>query len=74
MSAQRERSRAAAGSSGVETGDAADTARSVLAEHGPTVFVGREVASVRATVLAVTDEGVLSRPDTLLRRIRWPDG
>jgi alanyl-tRNA synthetase len=58
MAAQRERSRSAAGNSGVETGDAADLARWVLAEHGPTDFVGREVASTQATVLAVTSDSI----------------
>ena len=74
MAAQRERSRAAAGSSGVATGDAADLARSVLAEHGPTDFVGREVASTQATVLAVTGGEHLSRPHAVLRRVRWSGG
>lgn len=58
MAAQRERSRAASGDRGVDTGDEAELARSVLAEHGPTEFVGREVTRSAATVLAVTDEGL----------------
>ena len=55
MAAQRERSRAAGGPSGVATDETAERARSVLAEHGPTEFVGREVDRAEATVLAVGD-------------------
>ncbi len=58
MEAQRQRSRSAAGPSGVETGADAELARSVLAGSGPTEFVGREVSTVQATVLAVGEDSV----------------
>ncbi|HEX7135887.1 MAG TPA: alanine--tRNA ligase, partial [Iamia sp.] len=47
---------------GVEMGDAQATYQRLLAEHGPTVFTGRDEESTQATVLAVvaTDtEGVV---------------
>ncbi|MCP4434944.1 MAG: alanine--tRNA ligase [Actinomycetia bacterium] len=53
MREQRERSRAAGRKTGVEAGEDAELARSVLAQSGPTRFTGREESSTEATVLAI---------------------
>ena len=55
MADQRERSRAAGKKTGVDAGDEAGTARSVLAEHGPTRFTGRDEHVTQATVVALGD-------------------
>jgi alanyl-tRNA synthetase len=58
MADQRDRSRAAAKKTGVAAGEEADAERAVLAEHGPTDFVGRTESTTQATVLAVVGAGV----------------
>ncbi|UDY36178.1 alanine--tRNA ligase [Dermatobacter hominis] len=58
MAAQRERSRAAGKRTGVAAGESADAERALLAEHGPTVFTGREEETTSATVLAVIGDGL----------------
>ena len=58
MADQRDRSRAAAKKTGVAAGEEADAERAVLAEHGPTEFVGRTESTTQATVLAVVGDGV----------------
>ena len=58
MADQRDRSRAAAKKTGVAAGEEADAERAVLAEHGPTDFVGRTESTTQATVLAVVGDGV----------------
>jgi alanyl-tRNA synthetase len=58
MADQRDRSRAAAKKTGVAAGEEADAERAVLAEHGPTDFVGRTESTTQATVLAVVSDGV----------------
>jgi len=59
MEDQRERSRAATRKGIVATGSAVEVERAVLADHGPTEFVGREQLDCTATVLAVIDDVVL---------------
>jgi alanyl-tRNA synthetase len=58
MAEQRERSRAAGRRTGVAAGGQADAERAVLAEHGPTVFTGRDEDTSTATVLAVVGDAV----------------
>ncbi len=58
MADQRERSRAAGRRTGVETGEDAELARAVLADHGPTVFTGRDEATTTAKVLVVTGDSI----------------
>ena len=53
MAEQRERARAGGKKGGLAVGDEADAFQAVLDQHGTTEFVGREVFSVDATVLAV---------------------
>jgi alanyl-tRNA synthetase len=58
MDEQRERSRASGRRTGVAHGDEVEAVRALLAEHGPTVFTGREEDTSTATVLAVMGDGV----------------
>ena len=58
MAQQRERSRAGSRKGSVAHGDEADAERALLAESGPTEFVGRELLEGPATVLAVIGDGV----------------
>ncbi|MFV0316310.1 MAG: alanine--tRNA ligase [Microthrixaceae bacterium] len=58
MAAQRQRSKAAGRSTGVDVGEESEVAREVLAEFGPTRFVGRETDSTEATVLRVTSDAI----------------
>jgi alanyl-tRNA synthetase len=58
MDQQRERSRAAGRRTGVAHGDEIEAVRSLLAEHGPTGFTGRDHDTDTATVLAVIGDGV----------------
>ena len=58
MAAQRERSKAGGRSTGVDAGEEAEQARSVLAAHGPTAFVGRETDSCEATVVHVSGDAI----------------
>jgi alanyl-tRNA synthetase len=53
MADQRERARAGGKKGGLAVGDEADAFQAVLDQHGTTEFVGREVFTVDATVLAV---------------------
>ena len=53
MADQRERSRASGRKGVVATGSEVDAERALLAEYGPTEFVGRDVLECEATVLAV---------------------
>ena len=59
MAEQRERSRAAGKRTGVAAGDEVDAFRSLLAEHGPTGFTGRDELESSATVLAVVGDAVV---------------
>ena len=58
MAEQRDRSRSASRRTGVAAGEEADAERAVLADHGPTEFVGRTESTTSATVLAVVGDGV----------------
>ena len=58
MGQQRDRSRAARRKTGVATGDEVEAERAVLADHGPTVFTGRDEDSSTATVVAVVGDSV----------------
>ncbi len=58
MAHQRERSRAAGRRTGVASGEDIDAVRSVLAQHGATVFTGRDELDTDATVLAVIGDAV----------------
>jgi len=53
MDDQRARARAAGKGGGVATGDEVTRQQALLAEHGPTVFTGRDEYETVATVLAV---------------------
>jgi len=53
MAAQRRRAREAAKTGAVAAGDEADAFAAILAEHGTTEFVGRDVFEVTATVRGV---------------------
>ncbi|MEZ5371674.1 MAG: alanine--tRNA ligase [Microthrixaceae bacterium] len=59
MAQQRARAKAAAKGSSVEVGDEADAYRSLISEHGPTEFVGRETDRSEATVLGVVGNWVV---------------
>ena len=59
MAEQRDRSRAAGRSTGVASGDEVDVLRSLLVEHGPTEFTGRDELESAATVLAVIGDSVV---------------
>jgi alanyl-tRNA synthetase len=58
MDEQRRRARAAAKSGGVATGDEVDEQHRLLAEHGPTVFTGREEYETEATVVGIVGDGL----------------
>ena len=58
MAEQQERSRAAGRRTGVAAGDQADAARALLAEHGPTVFTGRDEEQSSAALLGVVGDSV----------------
>ncbi|QYG93381.1 alanine--tRNA ligase [Iamia sp. SCSIO 61187] len=53
---------------GVELGDAQATFQRIVAEHGPTVFTGRDEESTQATVLAVVDTDADGLVDIILDR------
>ena len=57
MGEQRDRSRAARRRTGVAHGDQVEAERTLLAEHGPTVFTGRDENTSTATVLALIGDG-----------------
>jgi alanyl-tRNA synthetase len=58
MDDQRARARAAGRSGGVATGDEVAQQQQILAEHGPTVFTGRDEYTSTATVLGVVGDDV----------------
>jgi alanyl-tRNA synthetase len=58
MDDQRARARAAGRAGGVATGDEVTQQQQILAEHGPTVFTGRDEYTSTATVLAVIGDDV----------------
>lgn len=58
MAAQRERSRAASRRTGVSADDDAAVEREILAEHGPTEFIGREHDTAEVTVIGVIGDAV----------------
>ncbi len=58
MDDQRARARAAGRTGGVATGDEVTQQQRILAEHGPTVFTGRDEYASTATVLAVIGDDV----------------
>ena len=62
MADQRQRARASSKKGSVAAGDEADAFAAVLAEHGPTTFVGRTVDAAEAAVIGVVPaaEGTLS--------------
>ena len=58
MAEQRERARGARKGGGVDVGDEAAEAQRILAEHGPTVFTGRDENESSATVIGVVGDSV----------------
>jgi alanyl-tRNA synthetase len=58
MDDQRARARAARQAGGVATGDEVAETQRLLAEHGPTVFTGREEYETTATVIGVVGDAV----------------
>lgn len=58
MAEQRERSRAAGKKTGVDAGETADAERELLTSSGTTTFLGRELATVEATVVGIIGEGI----------------
>jgi alanyl-tRNA synthetase len=58
MDEQRQRARAASKAGGVVTGDEVDEQQRLLAEHGPTVFTGRDEYETKATVIGIVGDGL----------------
>ncbi|HEX5366500.1 MAG TPA: alanine--tRNA ligase [Acidimicrobiales bacterium] len=58
MEEQRARARAAARGGGVATGDEATETKRILAQHGPTLFTGREEDEARATIVGIVGDGL----------------
>ncbi|MBN2621911.1 MAG: alanine--tRNA ligase [Acidimicrobiales bacterium] len=58
MDDQRARARAASKAGGVATGDEVDEQQRLLAEHGPTVFTGRDEYETKATVIGIVGDGL----------------
>jgi alanyl-tRNA synthetase len=58
MEEQRRRARAASRSGGVATGDEVAEQQRLLAEHGPTVFTGRDEYETKATVIGIVGDGL----------------
>jgi alanyl-tRNA synthetase len=58
MNAQRERARAASKGGGVATGDEVTELQRILAEHGPTVFTGRDEYETQATIIGIVGDGL----------------
>jgi alanyl-tRNA synthetase len=58
MDEQRARARAAAKGGGVATGDEVAETQRVLAEHGPTVFTGRDEYETQATIVGIVGDGI----------------
>jgi alanyl-tRNA synthetase len=58
MGAQRQRARAASKAGTVATGDDVEQQHRLLAEHGATVFTGRDEYETEATVIGVVGDGI----------------
>jgi alanyl-tRNA synthetase len=58
MEAQRQRARAAATKGGVATGDEVTEQQRLLAEHGSTVFTGRDEYESQATIIGIVGDGI----------------
>jgi alanyl-tRNA synthetase len=58
MDEQRQRARAASRAGGVATGDEVTEQQRLLAEHGPTVFTGRDEYETKATVIGIVGAGL----------------
>ena len=58
MDDQRSRARAGGKSGSVATGDEATAQQRLVAEHGPTIFTGREEYETEATIIAVIGDGL----------------
>jgi alanyl-tRNA synthetase len=58
MEGQRRRARAASRSGGVATGDEVAEQQRLLAEHGPTLFTGRDEYETKATVIGIVGDGL----------------
>jgi alanyl-tRNA synthetase len=58
MDEQRRRARAASKGGGVATGDEVDEQHRLLAEHGATVFTGRQEYETEATIIGIIGDGL----------------
>jgi alanyl-tRNA synthetase len=58
MDDQRRRARAASKSGSVATGDDVDEQQRLLAEHGPTIFTGRDEYEAKATIIGIVGDGL----------------
>jgi alanyl-tRNA synthetase len=58
MDDQRQRARASARAGAVATGDEVTEQQRLLAEHGPTVFTGRDEYETKATVIGIVGDGL----------------
>jgi alanyl-tRNA synthetase len=58
MDDQRQRARAASKAGAVATGDEATEQQRLLAEHGPTVFTGRDEYETQATIIGIVGDGL----------------
>ena len=58
MDGQRARARAAARGGGVATGDEVTQTQRILAEHGPTIFTGRDEYETAATIVGIVGDGL----------------
>jgi alanyl-tRNA synthetase len=58
MADQRQRARAASRSGGVATGDEVTEQQRLLAEHGPTIFTGRDEYETQATIIGIVGDGL----------------
>jgi alanyl-tRNA synthetase len=58
MDDQRQRARAHSKAGGLATGDEVAEQQRLLAEHGPTVFTGREEYETEATIIGIVGDGL----------------
>jgi alanyl-tRNA synthetase len=58
MEEQRRRARAASKAGSVATGDEVTEQQRILAEHGPTVFTGRDEYESQATIVGIVGDGL----------------
>lgn len=58
MGDQRARARAAGKGGSVATGDEVTEQQRLLAEHGPTIFTGRDEYETEATIIGIVDDGL----------------